>query len=132
MPAAGVVLVDDEMERHWLDTLPVRALWGVGPATESKLAAIGITQIHHVARMDEKILASHLGAAQAQMLCSFARGVDTRPVENDRATKSIGHEETFAVSVAARDELARHLQRHAAVVARALRGSQVAAGTITI
>ena len=132
VPAAGVVLVDDEMERHWLDTLPVRALWGVGPATESKLAAIGITQIHHVARMDEKILASHLGAAQAQMLCSFARGVDTRPVENDRATKSIGHEETFAVSVAARDELARHLQRHAAVVARALRGSQVAAGTITI
>jgi DNA polymerase-4 len=130
--AAGVVLVDDEMESRWLATLPVRALWGVGPATEAKLAAIGITQIHHVARMDERILASHLGVAQARLLSSFARGEDERPVENDRATKSIGHEETFAVSVASRDELARHLQRHAAVVARALRSSDVASGTITI
>ncbi len=132
VPAAGVVRVDDEMETRWLATLPVRALWGVGPATEAKLATIGITHIHHVARMDEKILASHLGVAQARLLSSFARGDDPRPVENDRATKSVGHEETFAVSVASREELSRHLQRHAAVVARALRGADVAAGTITI
>ena len=128
----GVVWVSPQLERQWLDELPVRALWGVGPATAAKLEKLGLRWVRDLARVDEATLAGHVGASMAATLCAYARGEDRRAVESNRVTKSVGHDQTFAKSLAGYDEVVVSARSHCAVVARALRAEHHVAKTITV
>ncbi len=128
----GVFYVDEATRAQWLDELPVRALWGVGPATSTRLERLGLSTVRELAKVDESTLRSHFGRAMAHSLHEMSHGRDAREVTAHRATKSIGHMETFAVSVVGEAELLGHLRRHAEVVARALRSSGQVAHTISI
>ena len=128
----GVVWVDRELEQRWLDELPVRALWGVGPATARKLEKLGLRWVRDVARVDQATLAQHLGASMAETLFAFAHGEDRRAVESHRVLKSVGHDQTYAKSLAGLDEVIDALARHADIVARALRADDRVARTITV
>ena len=126
----GVFVVTPEVEAQWLDTLGVRSLWGVGPAMTERLGRLGIRLIKDLREIDESILARHVGRAMAKTLVDYAQGIDERPVESDRFNKSIGHEETFGVSVSDDAELQRHLRRHVAIVTRTMRESEQVAKRI--
>ncbi len=128
----GVFWVEPRLELDWLREMPVRALWGVGPATAERLARLGITRVSELVDLDESTLAHHFGKSMAHTLSEMAHGRDDRPVTVNRATKSIGHEETFAVSLTTPEEFHTHARRHAAVVARALRASDQVAHTVSI
>ncbi|GIT00754.1 MAG: hypothetical protein CM1200mP26_24660 [Acidimicrobiales bacterium] len=67
-------------------------------------------------------LVSTLGRSAGNQLWRLARGIDDRRVEPDRATKPIGHEETFARDLAGMDEVHRHLVRMVDAVTRRVRG----------
>ncbi len=129
---AGVFWVSPEQEAQWLATLPVRALWGVGPATAEKLAQLGLTWVRELARVDEATLAAHVGPSMAAALAAYAQGEDYREVVADRVLKSVGHDETFARSLTGLNEVRRAIKNHAAVVARALREKVRVARTISI
>ena len=129
---AGVFWVSPEQEAQWLATLPVRALWGVGPATAEKLAQLGLTWVRELARVDEATLAAHVGPSMAAALAAYAQGEDYREVVADRVLKSVGHDETFASSLTGLNEVRRAIKNHAAVVARALREKVRVARTISI
>ena len=129
---AGVVWVSPSLERQWLDELPVRALWGVGPATAAKLEKLGLRWVRDLARVDEATLAAHLGSAMAQTLVSYAAGEDRRVVEVNRVGKSVGHDQTFAKSLAGLVEVAEAAKGHAGVVARALRSENRVARTFSV
>lgn len=129
---AGVVWVSPELEMQWLDELPVRALWGVGPATAAKLEKLGLPWVRDLVQVDEKTLASHVGPSLAATLWAFAHGEDNREVVVDRPVKSIGHEQTFLRSLQGIGELVVAARAHSAVVARALRGQGRVARTISI
>jgi DNA polymerase-4 len=45
----GLVVVDPETELEFLHELPVALMWGVGPATEARLAKIGVATIGQLA-----------------------------------------------------------------------------------
>lgn len=128
----GVVWVSPEIEQQWLDELPVRSLWGVGPATAAKLEKLGLQWVRDLARVDETTLAAHVGASMASSLHAFALGEDRREVVVDRAMKSVGHDQTFARSLEGIDEVVAMAHGHAAVVARALRAESRVARTITV
>src|ERR1700689_608881 len=53
VPGAGVVWVSPALEATWLEELPVRALWGVGPATAAKLEKLGLQWVRDLALVDE-------------------------------------------------------------------------------
>ncbi len=129
---AGVVWVDPALEKKWLEELPVRALWGVGPATAAKLEKLGLRWVRDLARVDESTLAAHLGVAMASTLAAYARGEDKRNVEVNRVGKSVGHDETFAKSLAGIGALSEAAKSHAGIVARALRGESRVARTLTV
>jgi len=131
VPGPGVVWVDPALEAKWLNELPVRALWGVGPATSAKLQQLGLPLIRDLLKVDEETLAYHFGPAMAATLSSYARGEDRREVEVNRAAKSLGHDQTFARSVIGASALAPHIRHHAGIVARALRSKDLVARTIT-
>jgi DNA polymerase-4 len=128
----GVVWVSPELERTWLEELPVRALWGVGPATARKLEKLGLRWVRDLARVDEATLAQHLGSSMAQTLSAYARGEDRRVVESHRVLKSVGHDQTYAKSLAGLEEVGEAAASHADVVARALRGDNRVARTISV
>jgi DNA polymerase-4 len=128
----GVVVTAVTDEAGVLASLTLRDLWGVGPATAERLARLGITTVDELASLEPGILASHLGTASATRLTELARGIDDRPVLAAHGNKSIGHEETFAVSLTDHDQLRRHARRMAGAVGRALRGASQRARCVTL
>jgi DNA polymerase-4 len=128
----GLLVVEPGTELDLLHPLPVRRLWGVGPATQQKLADLGVTTIGELAEVPEATLCTALGDAVGSHLHALANNRDERAVEPDRRTKSIGHEETFAVDRTDRVGLERDVARMAERVAMRLRGAHLAARTVAI
>src|SRR5207244_10146983 len=59
----GLVVVDPETELEFLHELPVALMWGVGPATEARLAKNGITTIGQLAQSSPQSVERLLGHA---------------------------------------------------------------------
>lgn len=128
----GVVEVEPGRELEFLHPMPVTALWGVGPATAARLERLGIATVRDLAALGERTLVSALGEAHGRHLHRLSQGLDDRPVEVDRAMKSIGHEETFAHDRFTHEELAAELVRLADAVAARLRAHGTAARTLQL
>jgi DNA polymerase-4 len=131
-PGPGVFEVRPGEELAYLHRLPVRRLWGVGPATFAKLDRMGVRTIGDLAALDPQVVVSALGRAHGQHLVDLANGRDDRAVEPDRDAKSIGHEETFAHDLHEADDLRRELVRLADAVAARLRAAGTGARTLTL
>lgn len=128
----GVVVVEPGMEAAFVATLPVERLWGVGPKTLARLHDIGIRRVPDIVTAPDGLLEGRLGASAAKHLRRLALGIDDRPVETDRGAKSIGQEETFGSDISDLDVARAEMIRLADSVASRLRGSTVAARTVTL
>ncbi len=84
----------------------MRALPGIGPALERRLAALGITHLGHLQALDDRDAARRLGE-DGPALARRARGEDARRVTLERDTKSISAETTFDADLVAAAELER-------------------------
>jgi DNA polymerase-4 len=132
VPGAGVVVVPAGDELAFLHPLPIEALWGVGPATGDRLRRLGVRTIGDLAELPAATLVGTLGKAVGQHLHDLSWGRDARAVEPDRATKSIGHEETYAIDHDDPDVLHREAVRMADAVGARLREADLAGRTVTI
>lgn len=128
----GVVVVEPGMEAAFVATLPVERLWGVGPKTLARLHDIGIRRVPDIVAAPDGLLEGRLVASAAKHLRRLALGIDDRPVETDRGAKSIGQEETFGSDISDLDVARAEMIRLADSVASRLRGSTVAARTVTL
>ena len=131
-PGPGVVEVPADDELDFLHPLPVRALWGIGPVTEKRLLALGVTTVGELAELSTESLERYLGVAAGRHLSELSRAIDDRPVVPEQVAKSIGHEETFASDLWDLDDLHRRLQRMVDASATALRRAERAARTVTV
>jgi DNA polymerase-4 len=128
----GVHVVAPGGVRAFLDPLPVRALWGVGPATFARLERLGIRTVGELAATPLDTVVRALGAASGAHLHALANGVDPRSVEPDRAVKSVGHEETYPDDLTRPEAVGRELVRLADAVAARLRAQGVGGRTVTL
>ena len=99
----GWTVITAEQEDDFLLPTPVGKLWGVGPATEAVLHGIGVRTVAALRETPQADLVRLLGVAHGNGLHRLAFGLDERPVENDRETKSISAERTFAVDITGRE-----------------------------
>ena len=132
IPGFGVFEVLPGRELEFLHPLPVQALWGVGPATLERLQRLGVKTVGDLNALSEAVLVTALGRASGRHLYALSCAHDERPVETDRAMKSIGHEETFARDLYELSELRTELVRLSDGVASRLRGAGVGARTLTL
>lgn len=95
-PGSGVFIIPEGQEIAFLHPHPVEALWGVGPATSTRLARMGIKTVGDLASVPPRTLEEVLGRANGAHLARLARAVDDRAVLPERETKSISQEETFS------------------------------------
>ena len=71
---AGVFTLTD---RNWMDVMgprPVDALWGIGPKTSKKLAALGITTVRELASADAELLTGTFGPSTGLWILLLAKG----------------------------------------------------------
>ena len=128
----GLVVIAPGQERALLDPLPVRALWGVGPATAQRLQSAGVRTVRELAELPPERLVAFLGASRGSSLRDLARGIDPRPVVTDRELKSVSVEDTFPVDLADRVRLVGELDALARRLAARLHAKERAGRTITL
>jgi DNA polymerase-4 len=86
----GLLVVPPDGELAFLHPLPVERLWGVGPATATKLHELGITTVGEVAELAEGALVALIGRATGRKLHALAHNRDPRPVQAHRRRRSMG------------------------------------------
>jgi DNA polymerase-4 len=128
----GVMVVEPGTELAVLAPLPVSRLWGVGPATLTKLERMGLRPIGDVAAAGEQTLVRTLGSSLGSHLYALARNDDPREVIPEHAAKSIGAEETFGVDLRTESACARELVRLADRACARLRGAGLNARTVNL
>lgn len=131
-PGPGVLVVEPGRELEFLHPLPLRALWGVGPATLVKLDRLGIRTIRELAALPEDVVVASVGEAVGRHLHSLANGIDHRAVVTDVGAKSISHEETFAHDLVDRDAVDRELLRLGDAVGQRLRSAGRTGRTVAL
>jgi len=132
VPGLGVKVVAPGEELAFLHPLPVTALWGVGPATRRRLDRFGVVTVGDMASLPLDTLVGAVGDAVGRDLHELAWARDDRPVEPERAAKSVGHEETYEHDRSDRSDLARQVARLSDGVATRLRRAGQAGRTVTL
>lgn len=84
----GLVVVDPDTERDFLQDLPVQLMWGVGPIIKARLAAIGVHTIGQLAGMHGDSLERLLGRTTGAKLAALASNRDPREIQTSRRTHS--------------------------------------------
>lgn len=120
---AGFVIVPPDRVQAFLDPLPLKRLWGLGPKTLPRVEAAGLRTFRDVRTAPAEKLRALLGN-QAERFARLAAGIDARDVNPEREDKSVSAEETFATDIrdlakletvllALTEKLAARLRRHA-------------------
>src|SRR6478672_9476938 len=91
----GLTVIAPARVETFLQTLPVDALWGVGPVTAGRLRERGIERLVDVRTADPDVLREAVGS-WADWLRQLANGIDDRQVEPNREVKSSGTENTYS------------------------------------
>jgi DNA polymerase-4 len=130
----GSLWIEPDRALAFLRPLSVAEIWGVGPATERRLHALGIATIGQLADYDSARLERELGTSSSwgPALQSLARGDDLRTVEADRSRVSCGEENTFPEDVSDPELIEAVLFSHAESVGRHLRREGRAGRTISV
>ncbi|MFJ1797106.1 DNA polymerase IV [Kitasatospora griseola] len=128
----GLVLIEPGSEKSVLAPMPVRALPGIGPATEQALRRAGLTSVADLAEAGFEDLVGLLGKAHGAGVFQMALGWDERPVVADRDAKSVSVEDTFEVDLADRDRILREIDHLAARCVRRLRAAGRSGRTVVL
>jgi DNA polymerase IV len=127
----GITIVPPGREARFLAPLAARALPGVGPKAEARLAAAGVTTVGDLAALTDLELRAVLPGSVGRMLRDRAQGIDPRDLELGGERLSISTEETFERDITDRALLHLELRRMAVEVASHLQRSGLSARTVT-
>lgn len=128
----GILEIEPGGEVDFVRPLPVGALWGVGPATLTKLTQMGVSRVADLIAIDHRVLSRAVGAAHSEHLLNLANARDERAVNPLRESRSIGHEETFSRDLVDSSEFHAVLVRLADTVMRRARAESLVAQTVTL
>jgi len=127
----GFAVLDQEEARAMLADRPVGFIYGIGPASQEKLAQRGFRLIADLQRADETELMKQFGP-EGRRLWRLARGIDDRKVVPDRGAKTISNETTLEQDVRDFATLEKILWRLCEKVSARLKSGDLSGSTITL
>jgi DNA polymerase-4 len=127
----GFATLDQEEARTMLADKPVGFIFGVGPATQERLAQRGFRTIADLQRADEIEMMKQF-PSDGRRLWRLARGIDDRKVVADRGAKTISSETTFETDIRDYATLEKLLWRLSEKVSSRLKASELSGCTVTL
>ena len=127
----GFVHVAPDAVRRFLDPLPVRRLWGIGPRSAQRLHDAGIYTAGQLRQTSGDVLQELFGPSGPD-LARRAAGIDEREVKSSHSRRSISQETTFDRDLHSLDTLEPVISEQAGRVARSLLAKQLYARTVTL
>ncbi|CAA0098153.1 DNA polymerase IV [Starkeya nomas] len=127
----GFAVIGRAEARDFLAPRGVGTIWGVGAATQERLAREGFRLIADLQAADETDLARRFGN-EGLRLARLARGIDDRPVNPERETKSVSTETTFDTDISDFRALEQELYRLTRKLSDRLKAADLAGRTVTL
>ena len=130
----GLTVVLPGTERAFLAPLLVGAMSGIGPATEGRLAEMGVRTLGELASCDPKRLEAAFGVLGPRMALRAA-GLERSRVAEAAApedVKSVSNERTFASDLTERADVEAAVLHVSEIVARRLRKKGLSGRTVTL
>lgn len=127
----GITVVPPGREARFLAPFAVRALPGVGPKAEQRLAAAGVTTVGALAALSDAELRAMLPGSIGRLLRDRALGIDPRGLELEAERVSISVEETFERDISDRALLHAEVRRLSDELSLRMRRSGVSGRTVT-
>ncbi len=128
----GLVVVEPQAEREFLDPLPVGLMWGVGPVARQRLADQGIRTIGQLARTPSDAVQRLLGQATGAKLAALALNEDPRRVTTSSRARSVGAQSALGRRPPTTETVGPVLSHLADRVASRLRAKHRAGRTVTV
>jgi len=125
----GLVIVQEEMIREFLDPLSVSYIWGAGKKTIARLNHLGIYTIGDLRQFPGDLLEQYFGKLGRHFF-ALAHGQDDRAVVCGHEVKSVSNEVTFDRDITDTDVLQRTLFQLAEKVAYRLRQKGLSGRTV--
>ena len=105
----GQFVISPEMGPAFVEALPVEKFHGIGPATSTKMNAMGIFTGLDMRNQTLEFMNANFGKSGVYYYW-ISRGVDERPVRADRIRKSVGAENTFSTDLTEFDVMVAELE----------------------
>lgn len=96
-PDGQTVITPDQVD-DFIRPLPVKKIFGVGKVTTAKLHRMGLYCCEDLQALSRAQLSQEFGSFGAR-LYQQCRGIDERPVNNDRKSKSLSVEDTYVMDL---------------------------------
>jgi len=127
----GLTFIGPSRVEKFMETLAVEKFYGVGKVAADKMKSMGLHTGLDLKRLSEAELIKHFGKS-GRFFYKIVRGVDDRPVQAHRETKSIGAEDTFPIDLTTLEEMNHELEKIGEIVHDRLQASGLKGRTITV
>lgn len=127
----GLKFIGPSAIESFMEQLPVEKFHGVGKVTAEKMKKMGLHTGADLKKLTEDELVKNFGKA-GRFYYQIVRGIDNRPVQPHRETKSMGAEDTFAYDLTEPGEMNAELDKIAQTVADRLARYNLKGRTITL
>ncbi|WP_129713698.1 DNA polymerase IV [Pedobacter sp. SYP-B3415] len=127
----GLTFIGPSRVAAFMEKLPVEKFFGVGKVTAAKMKAMGLHTGADLLKLTEAELRFRFGKT-GSFYFQVVRGIDNRPVQPDRETKSVAAEDTFNEDTSDLVQLKAVLKRLAEIVAGRVARNGLKGKTLTL
>lgn len=127
----GITFIGPSRIEKFMESLPVEKFYGVGKVTAAKMKKMNWHTGGDLKKLSEPELVKHFGK-QGHFYFNIVRGIDNRPVQPFRETKSVGVEDTFEEDLISAADLNRELEKLADKLSERTRSRELRGRTLTL
>ncbi|QNK64915.1 DNA polymerase IV [Pedobacter sp. PAMC26386] len=127
----GLTFIGPSKINAFMENLPVEKFFGVGKVTADKMKKMGLYTGADLKKLSVQELIRKFGKT-GKFYYKIVRGIDERPVQPHRLTKSLSVEDTFGKDLVTMEELVAELEQIAEKVAERLEKSRLKGKTLTL
>ena len=127
----GLKFIGPSAIETFMEQLPVEKFHGVGKVMAAKMKAMSIHTGADLKTLSRETLVAHFGKP-GNFYYQIVRGIDSRPVQSNRETKSLAAEDTFAQDLTRLAEMDTELEKIAVLLNGRLVKNKLAGRTITL
>lgn len=127
----GLAFIGPSKIKSFIEKLPVEKFFGVGKVTAGKMKQLGLHTGADIKNLSESEMIRQFGKT-GKFYFKIVRGIDDRPVQPNRETKSIGAEDTFRYDLTTLDEMNSELEALADVIYTRVKRYNLKGRTLTV